>query len=178
MSRNLSVRELEKNDVAYLVDYWTKSESSFMESMGVDLKKLPTGDQLSTMLFNQLDKPVHERMSYCIIWLLDGQPVGHCNTNPTLFGEEAAMHLHLWYNRDRKSGLGSEFLKKTLPYFFENLKLKRLYSEPYALNEAPNKTLAKTGFELIKEYVTTPGFLNFEQPVKRWELTADKYNKK
>jgi RimJ/RimL family protein N-acetyltransferase len=127
------------------------------------------------MLLNQLEKPLHERMSYCIIWLLNGEPIGHCNTNPTVFGEEAAMHLHIWDERHRKAGLGSEFLKKTLPYFFQNLQLKRLYSEPYSLNDAPSKTLAKRGFELTKEYVTIPGSLNFQQPVKRWELPADKF---
>ena len=63
----------------------------------------------------------------------------------------------------------------TLPFFFEKLKLRRLFSEPYALNEAPNKTLKKVGFELVKEYTTIPGSLNFEQPVKRWEMTFGKY---
>lgn len=38
-------------------------------------------------------------------------------------------------------------------------------------NPAPNKTLKKAGFELVKEYVTTPGPINFEQPVKLWCLS-------
>jgi RimJ/RimL family protein N-acetyltransferase len=63
----------------------------------------------------------------------------------------------------------------TLPYFFDSLQIKRLYSEPYALNEAPNKTLERAGFELEKEYITTPGSLNFEQPVKRWVMTKERF---
>ena len=173
MKQKLTVQDLQKTDIPFLVDYWTKSESTFLERMGVDLAKLPTGEQLSNMLLNQLEKPLQDRTSYCMIWLLDDQPVGHCNTNPTMFGEEAAMHLHIWDQKNRKAGLGSEFLKKTLPCFFKNLQLKRLYSEPYLLNDAPSKTLAKAGFKLTRDYVTIPGSLSFEQPVKRWELTAE-----
>ena len=127
------------------------------------------------MLLRQLSTPLDQKLSYCIIWELDNKPIGHSNTNPTIFGEEAFMHLHIWDPVSRKKGLGSELIKRTLPYFFKNLKLKRLYSEPYALNPAPNKALEKAGFELEKEYVTIPGYLNFEQPVKRWVLTQEKF---
>jgi RimJ/RimL family protein N-acetyltransferase len=107
--------------------------------------------------------------------LLNDQPIGHCNVNKIIFGEEAYMHLHLWQNNTRQKGMGATLVKKSIPFFFKNLKLKRLYCEPYALNPAPNKTLEKIGFQLVKEYVTVPGYLNFEQPVKRWELTYNKY---
>jgi hypothetical protein len=31
------------------------------------------------------------------------------------------------------------------------------------------------GFEFIKEYITIPGFLNFEQPVRLWQLTLERF---
>ena len=71
--------------------------------------------------------------------------------------------------------MGLELVKLTLPHFFEKLKLRKLYCEPYALNPAPNKTLARAGFELMKEYTTTPGPLNFEQPVKLWQMTRKQF---
>lgn len=172
-TNRLSVRELRISDIPFLVTYWTESEDMFMERMGVDLTKLPKAEELSQMLENQLEKPMEEKRSYCIIWEMDGTPIGHCNTNPTVYGEEAYMHLHIWDGQVRKKGMGLKLLKMTLPYFFDKLKLKRLFSEPYALNNAPNRTLEKAGFQLIKEYITIPGSLNFEQPVKRWELTVE-----
>jgi RimJ/RimL family protein N-acetyltransferase len=60
------------------------------------------------------------------------------------------MHLHLWYPDKRIKGMGVQLVKKSLPYFFNNLHLKTLYCEPYALNPAPNKTLPKVGFEFVK----------------------------
>lgn len=87
------------------------------------------------------------------------------------------MHLHIWNPAVRKKGYGTAFIKLTLPYFFEDLKLKRLFCEPYSLNSAPNRALEKVGFELVKEHTTIPGWLNFEQPVKLWELSYKNFKK-
>jgi ribosomal-protein-alanine N-acetyltransferase len=173
----LSVREIQEADIDLIANYWLCSEPSFLKAMGVDLAKLPSRDQLSQHLLSQINTPIEEKRSYCIIWEVGGKPVGHCNTNPTVFGEEAYMHLHLWQGAARQRGIGTALVKMTLPYFFQNLKLKKLLCEPYALNVAPNKTLMKIGFNFIKEYTTIPGSLNFEQSVRRWELTCDKYQK-
>jgi RimJ/RimL family protein N-acetyltransferase len=175
IENGLSVKEIQPTDIDAIAQYWLGAESSFLISMGVDLNKLPTRDQLTRILLEQIKAPIEEKKSYCIIWQVDGKPIGHSNTNPTVFGAEAYMHLHLWDAKVRKRGFGAELVKMTLPYFFENLKLKKLISEPYSLNPAPNKTLQKVGFEFVKEYTTTPGSLNFEQIVKRWELSYEKF---
>jgi RimJ/RimL family protein N-acetyltransferase len=176
MSRSiLSVREIEVGDIESIINYWLSSDKAFLNNMGVDLNKLPAREQWTAMLLDQINTPIEQKKSYCIIWELDGLPVGHSNTNPIAFADKAYMHLHLWKNNVRQRGLGTEFVKLTLPYFFKNLKLQKLISEPYALNPAPHKTLQKAGFELVKEYTTTPGSINFEQPVKRWELSYEKF---
>ena len=129
------------------------------------------------MLSRQLSQPYKEKQAYCIIWEVDGKPVGHSNLNPVIFGEEGFIHLHLWSSDVRKKGMGIELLKMTLPRFFNNMKLKKICCEPYALNPAPNKVMAKLGFDFVKEYTTTPGWISFEQPVKRWELSLEKFQK-
>lgn len=126
------------------------------------------------MLSEQLHQSYEEKKSYCIIWEADGKQVGHSNVNKIIFGQEAFMHLHIWTPKIRKQGYGAEFVKKTFPYFFDNLHLKKLYCEPYALNAAPNNTLKKVGFKFVKKYVTIPGWLNFKQPVNLWELSYEK----
>ncbi|WP_207896577.1 GNAT family N-acetyltransferase [Flaviaesturariibacter flavus] len=171
----ITVRPLQDRDIPQIVRYWTHSGDAHLQAMGVDLSKVPAPEQLAAGLERQLSLPVEERMAYCLIWEIDGVPSGHCNTNPTHFGEEAFMHLHLWEHAQRRSGLGLRLVKASLPHFFSTLQLQRLYSEPYALNPAPNRTLGKAGFVLEKEYVTTPGSINFEQPVKRWVLTRETY---
>ncbi len=171
----LSVREIEIPDIELIASYWLNADKIHLESMGVDINKIPARQQFINYLTTQLETPIANRESYCIIWLENNVPIGHSNTRPTLYGEEAFMHLHLWNNENRRKGIGYELVKLTIPHFFENLKLKVLYCEPYALNPAPNKTIQKAGFGLVKEYTTVPGAFNSEQKVKRWQLSYEKY---
>ena len=166
---------MERNDINPIIQYWLKSDSTFLQGMGVDSNKIPNRDQWSGILSDHLNQSFEEKKSYCIIWQVDNKPVGHSNVNKIIFGEEAYMHLHLWDASARKKGFGTVLVKMTLPYFFKNLRLKKLCCEPYALNPSPNKTLEKVGFKFIKEYVTIPGWLNFEQPVNLWELSYEKF---
>jgi RimJ/RimL family protein N-acetyltransferase len=87
------------------------------------------------------------------------------------------MHLHMWRKDVRKNGHGLELMRMSIPYYFNEFKLKTLYCEPYALNEAPNKTLPKLGFDFVKRYDTIPGWISFHQPVNRWKLDEDKFRK-
>jgi len=171
----LSVREIQEDDIPLITNYWMSADNIFLEGMGVDVSKMPTKEFWQEMLEKQLSQSYNEKQSYATIWLADDGPIGHCNINKIVFGEEAYMHLHLWHTDIRQKGIGAELVKLSLPYFFENCALKMLYCEPYALNLAPNKTLEKLGFTFEKEYTTTPGFLNFEQPVIRWHLSYDRY---
>jgi [ribosomal protein S5]-alanine N-acetyltransferase len=170
-----SVTDLSTEYIKYIVDYWNSSDPAYLVSMGVDLKKLPAAADLEKMLSNQVSLSHPYKSSYCIIWLLENTPVGHSNINPISFGNEAYMHLHLWKVTSRNRGLGSIFIKKTLPFFFSSYQLKKIVSEPYALNPAPNRTLAKSGFTFTGTYTTIPGSINFEQPVNRWELSFENY---
>lgn len=173
----LSVREIEEKDIPNITNYWLNSDPEFMKGMGVDMSKMPDRNQWMEMLSVQIRQKYEEKKSYCIICLLDGEAIGHSNVNNIVFAKEAFMHLHLWYPDVRKSGMGSQLVKMTLPYFFGNLKLERIYCQPYALNPAPNKTLEKVGFKFVKEYITIPGYLNFEQSVKLWEMSYDDFRK-
>jgi RimJ/RimL family protein N-acetyltransferase len=136
---------------------------------------MPTRVDWRNMLMEQLRQPYEKKRSYCIIWQLNGKEIGHSNINKIVFGEEAYMHLHIWHPEERKKGLGTNFIKLTIPWFFEKYKLKNLYCEPYALNFAPNKTLENAGFEFVKEYITTPGWINFEQSVKLWVMSYKRF---
>ena len=177
MKETLSVREICEKDIELITEYWLGSSSSFMRAMGVDISKIPDEEQWRETLTGQINQSYEEKKSYCIIWEVDRKAVGHSNINKIIFGEEAYMHLHIWDENIRKKGFGVSFVKLTIPWFFEKYQLKKLYCEPYALNPAPNKTLEKIGFEFVKEYTTTPGWLNFEQPVKLWVMTYDNFKK-
>jgi RimJ/RimL family protein N-acetyltransferase len=177
MSDTLSVREIQSEDIERITNYWMNAEDAFLLGMGVDLSKMLKREQWIEMLSQQISQPYTEKKSYCTIWEVNGKAVGHSNVNKIIFGQEAYMHLHMWDSTIRSKGYGMQLVKLSLGYFFKNLKLKTIYCEPYALNPAPNKTLEKLGFRFVKEYITIPGMLNFEQPVNLWELSQESFLK-
>jgi RimJ/RimL family protein N-acetyltransferase len=171
----LSVREMQLSDVLPFISYWYDADPVYLYNMGVDINKMPSREHFHQMVLEQLSLPVNQRRSYNIIWENNGVSIGHSNTNPTVYGEEGKMHLHLWFPSERKKGIGTELVKLSIRHYFGTLKLKTLWCEPHALNVAPNKTLEKAGFKFVKEYVTIPGFVCYEQPVKQWKMSYEDF---
>ena len=175
MNQNIEVREIQKKDLRGLSNYWfTRSEKDFL-AMGADASKFPTRKQFDQMIRQQIDSPMKDKKSYALIWELDGKQIGHCNVNQLEYGKRAHMHLHLWSEQNRKKGIGSTLLQLSIPFFFENLKLKTLWCEPFSQNPAPNKTLPKAGFQFIKKYETIPGPINLLQEVCQYKMTKNKF---
>lgn len=172
----LSVREMVEDDIEQFIRYWEEASPAYLEGMGVDVSKRPTREQFEKLVIPQLGQPMEERKAYFLTWIKDGHPVGSQHVNQIVFGEQAYMHLHLWDSENRQKGMGQELVKQSLPFFFENLKLQQLFCEPYALNPAPNKTVERLGFTLVKQHTTIPGASNFEQLVNLWKLTRERYN--
>lgn len=166
----LTVRELQPSDIPLIISYWMDASPEHLQSMGVDPAKMLTLQQWQDSLLAQLAAPLAEKASYCLIWEVDGQAVGHCNINTITLGSHAHMHLHLWQQTYRAAGLGVRLVRLSVPVFFDRYQLQQLYCEPYALNEAPNKTLMKAGFTFVEQRVGIPGSFSFVQPANLWVL--------
>ena len=92
--------------------------------MGVDVPKMMPRSEMEEMLIKQFQLPLKQRNSYCLIWEVDGKAVGHCNTNPTEFGTEAKMHLHIWRPEMRQKGIGKEMLRMSMKMMFSESELQ------------------------------------------------------
>lgn len=172
---HLSVREIQENELHAIPAYFLNASEDFLHAMGADKAKLPGKEEWLQLLIDDYRQPNEQKKFFYVLWLADEAPVGHSNINKIIFGEEAFMHLHLWGQGQRQKGMGVEFIKMSIPFYFEQFKLKNLYCEPYTLNPAPNKVLEKIGFDFIQQYETTPGWINFHQPVNRWCMSFEKY---
>lgn len=177
---NIRIRPMTEADLPLVINYWQSRTHEQLLKMGVDQQKLEEVN-LPVFLQEQLALPLESKQSYWLIWLLVNEinneetPIGHSNVGKLQVGKEAYMHLHLWDTHLRQKGLGQELVKASLKHYFQILQLEILYCEPNALNEAPNKTLQKVGFEFVKNYVTIPGFINFEQPINRYEMSRERF---
>jgi len=158
------------DDYARMVDYFFTADERFLRGMGADPNKLPERGAWLERLLADLLRPDEQKQTFYLGWDYRGRRVGHCNVNQLLYGERAFVHLHLWHAGARRAGLGTEFLRLSLPLFFQRFALQSLYCEPYAENPAPNRVLIKAGFRFLGRYRTTPGLINFEQEVNRYVI--------
>lgn len=174
----ISVREIQKDELHFIVDYFSNADTSYLLAMGADKRKMLDRKEWMLKLANDFDKPIAEKEFYYLLWLVDDKPVGHSNINKIIFGQSAYMHLHMWVGNKRQKGLGSQFVEKCVAIYFITFQLQKLICEPYAENPAPHKVIEKMGFEFIKTYETIPGWISFKQFVNRYELSRASFNSK
>lgn len=171
----LVLQEMTEAELAWIADYWLGSAPDYLLGLGVDLSKLPPREALLDMLRTQIRLPDAEKSSLALIASLNGQPIGHCNVNNIRFGATADLHLHLWQAEHRRQGHGARMVWAALPIFFQRLQLQSIHCAPYALNAAPNRTLEKLGFVMVKRHVTVPSALSFAQEVCLYEMTRARH---
>lgn len=171
----LRIRDWEPADVERIVAYFVDGELDFLDRMGVDPTKLPDRSAWHGALLAELALPLDERERHYVIWEVAGRDIGHSNVSDLVFGQHAHMHLHMWEADVRRKGIGTELVRASIDRFFELFHLDTLFSEPYALNPAPNHTLPKVGFEFVEEYHGVPGPISFPQPVSRWKLSRERW---
>lgn len=153
-----------------MIDYFLNADDAFLRGMGVDRLRLPARETWLQNVLQDHEQPDERKDRLYLAWGYDGVQIGHSSVNRIKTGEEAHFHLHLWRSDLRKSGLGIQFCRKSIELYFDRLGLQRLWSEPYARNPAPNRTLLRLGFELVRQYRTVPGPTAFEQDVNLYRL--------
>ena len=153
-----------------MVDYFIGADDRFLHGMGVARELLPTRETWLKGLLADHERPDEKKDRLYVGWFYQGCQIGHSSVNRIRIGEDAFFHLHLWRPELRKSGYGLQLCRESIALYVERLHLQRLWSEPYAHNPAPNRTLPKLGFEFVKRYRTVPGTINFEQDVNLYRL--------
>jgi RimJ/RimL family protein N-acetyltransferase len=164
----LNVRPMTLPETELIIEYFHGATPEHLETMGVDPTRLPATAAWRERFRQNFALPIEQRPAFQTIWLDGERPIGLSTTDKIVFGEQANMHLHIIDADRRNSGAGAPCVRQSVDIYFETLKLKRLFCEPYAFNVAPNRTLQKTGFKYLKTYMTVPGPLNYHQAVTRW----------
>jgi len=165
-----AVREMTDPEFDIVIEYFFKSTPEHLEILGVDPTRLPAPDSWRERFRRERTRPIEQRATIAVIWLMDKQPIGFSSSDKIVYGEQANMHLHVVDPERRNRGYGVECVRRSADIYFERLKLKRLFCEPNAFNVAPNRTLQRAGFKYLKTHMTVPGPLNFHQAVTRWVM--------
>ena len=166
----LSVRPMDMDGAQLAVDYFHDATDEHLARMGVDRALLPGREAWLRGFADDDRRPLGDRLSYGIVWELDGTVVGFSRTERIVLGQQAFMHLHILQLPDRRQGHGARFVRLSAHHYFEVLGLQRLFCEPNAYNVAPNRTLQRAGFRYEMTHDDAPTPLNPYQPLTRWSL--------
>jgi len=169
-AKEITVREMTLSEFEFVIEYFFKATPEFLETLGVDPSRLPAADSWRERFQREQAKPIEQRAWFVVIWLLNDRPLGFSTSDKITYGEQANMHLHVVDPGRRNQGYGVACVRRSADIYFERLKLKRLFCEPYAFNVAPNRTLQKAGFKYLKTHMTVPSAINFRQAVTRWVM--------
>jgi RimJ/RimL family protein N-acetyltransferase len=157
-------------EVDIVIDYFHDASDNHLDRLGVDRALLPARTAWREFFAYDSARPVPQRRTFWLAWELDHEIVGFSSADQIAFGEQAFMHLHILESDHRRSGLGVQFVRQSATIYFRALELQRLFSQPNALNVAPNRTLQRAGFQYVLSEHTIPGPINFPQVVTRWVL--------
>jgi [ribosomal protein S5]-alanine N-acetyltransferase len=160
-----------------MIDYFRNATNEHLLGMGVDRTRLPDREVWFEQAWRDHERAETdpERDRIFLAWLYDGEAVGHSSINQIKWNEQANAHLHLWRADLRQGGVGSEFFRRSISWYFDRYGFKRIFVEPFAENPAPNRVLEKLGFHFIEQYRTIPGPVNFEQDVNRYVMDVDRW---
>jgi RimJ/RimL family protein N-acetyltransferase len=170
MTARLTVREMRLVEVGIRIDYFHNASDEHLLMLGVDRALLPTRDAWRAFYEEDFARPIGDRTNYLLAWERDGSVVGFSSADRIVFGKQAFMHLHILSPTMRGKGLGADLVKESARTYFQVLEIERLFSEPNALNAAPNRTLQRAGFRFLFTHQTAPGPINFPQLATRWVL--------
>lgn len=153
-----------------MLDYFLDADESFLKGMMIDKSKLPEREAWLARILADQKNPDEKKARFYLAWIFDNRHVGHCSINDIKIGEDTIIHLHLYDQSLRKSGIGSEFFKRSINFYFDHFNFKKIICEPFYGNPAPNRVLTKMGFTLVRRYKTIPTPISFEQEVNRYEI--------
>jgi RimJ/RimL family protein N-acetyltransferase len=154
------------------VDYFHDASEAYLAGMGADRGLLPARDAWLRSIAEDLGRDDRRKKTCYVAWVYRMELVGHSSISHIRFGEDAHIHLHIWKEELRNSGLGSQLVERSARMFMHRFQLKRIVCEPWAGNPAPNKTVVKAGFKLERTYRTKPGTIQPEQVVNRYVLES------
>jgi RimJ/RimL family protein N-acetyltransferase len=161
---------MELADMGLRIDYFHDADDETLELLGVGRDRLPSRADWLAAYEEDFRRPLAERRGYGVIWELDRAAIGFSTAEPIEFGHQAHMHLHILRPEMRRRGLGTELVRLTARHYFEVLELERIFCQPNALNEAPNRALQAAGFRYVRTHEVAPTPINPPQLTTLWVL--------
>lgn len=167
----VEIRNIQLADVPQMTKYWYESPPGFIESLGVDPKKMKTPDDFRAFMEDRCKAPENKRTGLVI--LFEGQPVGQHSVNPLVEGDYGIFHAHIWDDQFRRRGIGLKSYVLASKLFMDRFDLKRMLYKTPRQNIASIRVKEKLGMRFIGEEAIGFGIVKEGTIAKVYEATRD-----
>jgi len=173
--RSVSVRDLSEADIQFVLDYWFRSPTGFIESLGADPTKLPAEAQFGDSLRQRVRTNAGlggSRLTSLAI-LHEEQFVGFHNLNPLVEGDFGVFHAHISRPEFRRRGVAECSYPQACRVFLQRFDLKRILFKTPARNVGAIRVKEKLGIRFIGEELVDFGIIRPGTLAKVYELTRE-----
>jgi RimJ/RimL family protein N-acetyltransferase len=148
------LRDLEEGDVDTIVSYWYDNTHDYLRSIGVDVRKLTSREEMGRRMRATIGVAQPERAYFVVA---EGAKL-LAYTNLNFRGPEVAYaHVHVLDQSLRGQGLASQFFGRAFQVFFERFpSLKKVVLETSPENRAVNGLLRKFGLTPVETELEVP----------------------
>lgn len=177
--QDLLLRDLSESDIPLVLDYWFRSSPGFIESMGVDLKKLPKEQEMALNLTEKCRENAKLPTSKlnALIISYQGQPIGVHTLFPFTEGDFGIFHAHIWKPEMRQQGLAKFTYPRACLEFINRFNLNRILFKTPVQNIGAIKVKEKLGIRSIGEEVIGFSIIKEGTNAKVFELTRNEAEK-
>jgi hypothetical protein len=87
---NISVREMQLEEVETVIDYFHNVTPEHLELLGVDPTRLPSKVQWKQFYEYDYSQPRERRKSLMLLWQVESKAIGFSSVDKIKYGEEAS----------------------------------------------------------------------------------------
>jgi RimJ/RimL family protein N-acetyltransferase len=171
----VAIRDLSDEDIPFVLDYWFRSPSGYLEAMGVDPAKLPSEAQMKSALADKIrrNRELADSKLNALAILYDGRFVGFHTLFPVTEGDSGIFHAHVCQPAMRGRGLASRSYPLACLAFIGRFGLQRILFKTPTQNTGAIRVKEKLGIRRVGQERVGFGIIRDETQAEVFELTRD-----
>lgn len=168
------LRDMEEADVQSIVNYWYGNDPAYLQSLGVDLKKLVSKDEIERRLLSSISEGASNRTRAYFIVSSGRELVAYTNLN-FRSADEAVAHFHILKRGIRSKAVAYHLFVEAIKTFFNLFPITVVVMQTSPENERINHFLQKFGLTHRKERLSDPDGMARAGEFNVYEIRREAY---
>lgn len=152
---DVTVDDIDEQDVECLVDYWHKTDRAYLEGLGVDVSLISSRDSTRSRFVAALAHAPNGCRPVAAVAKSNGALIGYTLLNFVSDGK-AFAHMHLLQRTPLARAAAYRLFPELLRAFFESLPLDALVFQASVDNRGINRMIQRFGIKGVVSHLQKP----------------------